>query len=232
MLELTKKKKSLVETVSDEITKYIMDNELQVGDKIPNEFELAEKLNVGRSTVREAIKALVSRNVLEVKRGSGTFISSKAGVADDPLGLELIKDRAKLAQDLLEVRFMIEPEIASIAATKATEEEIERLQHLCDEVEQLILHKKNHRLKDIEFHTEIAKISRNQVVATLIPIIDKSIEIFIELTKSALEQETIETHREIFEAIKNKDPKGAHDAMYLHLVYNRRNLKKADEIDR
>ncbi|WP_268871545.1 FadR/GntR family transcriptional regulator [Clostridium culturomicium] len=229
---MTKKKKSLVETVSDEITKYIMDNELQVGDKIPNEFELAEKLNVGRSTVREAIKALVSRNVLEVKRGSGTFISSKAGVADDPLGLELIKDRAKLAQDLLEVRFMIEPEIASIAATKATEEEIERLQHLCDEVEQLILHKKNHRLKDIEFHTEIAKISRNQVVATLIPIIDKSIEIFIELTKSALEQETIETHREIFEAIKNKDPKGAHDAMYLHLVYNRRNLKKADEIDR
>ena len=108
---MTKKKKSLVETVSDEITKYIMDNELQVGDKIPNEFELAEKLNVGRSTVREAIKALVSRNVLEVKRGSGTFISSKAGVADDPLGLELIKDRAKLAQDLLEVRFMIEPEI-------------------------------------------------------------------------------------------------------------------------
>ncbi|MDU4890001.1 MAG: FadR/GntR family transcriptional regulator [Clostridium sp.] len=229
---MTKKKKSLVETVSDTITKYIVDNELQVGDKIPNEFELAEKLNVGRSTVREAIKALVSRNVLEVKRGSGTFISSKAGVADDPLGLELIKDRAKLAQDLLEVRFMIEPEIASIAATKATEEEIERLQHLCDEVEQLILHKKNHRLKDIEFHTEIARISRNQVVATLIPIIDKSIEIFIELTKSALEQETIETHREIFEAIKNKDPKGAHDAMYLHLVYNRRNLKKADEIDR
>lgn len=226
------RKKSLVETVSDAITKYIVDNELQVGDKIPNEFELAETLNVGRSTVREAIKALVSRNLLEVRRGSGTFISSKAGVADDPLGLDLIKDRAKLAQDLLEVRFMIEPEIASIAATKATEEEIEILKQLCDEVEYLILNKKNHRKKDIEFHTEIARISRNQVVATLIPIIDKSIEIFIELTKSALEQETIETHREIFEAIKNKDPKGAHDAMHLHLVYNRRNLKKADEIDR
>lgn len=221
------RKKSLVETVSDAITKYIVENELQVGDKIPNEFELAETLNVGRSTVREAIKALVSRNLLEVRRGSGTFISSKAGVADDPLGLDLIKDRAKLAQDLLEVRFMIEPEIASIAATKATEEEIEILKQLCDEVEYLILNKKNHRQKDIEFHTEIAKISRNQVVATLIPIIDKSIEIFIELTKSALEQETIETHREIFEAIKNKDPKGAHDAMHLHLVYNRRNLRSA-----
>lgn len=221
---MTKKKKSLVETVSDAITKLIVDNDLKIGDKIPNEFELAEELNVGRSTVREAIKALVSRNVLVVKRGVGTFISSKAGVADDPLGLDFVKDRAKLAQDLLEVRFMIEPEIASIAAIKATEEELIHLTELCDEVEKLILSKENHRKKDIEFHTEIAKISKNQVVATLIPIIDKSIEIFIELTKSALEKETIETHRDIVEAIRNKDPKGAYDAMYLHLVYNRRNL--------
>lgn len=223
---MTCKKKSLVETVSDAILKLIVDNELKEGDRIPNEFELAEKLEVGRSTIREAIKALVSRNVLEVRRGSGTFISSKAGVADDPLGLELVKDKAKLAKDLLEVRFMIEPEIASIAATKATEEEMIKLKELCDEVEKLILNKENHRIKDIEFHTEIAKISKNEVVATLIPIIGKSIELFIELTKSALEQETIETHKEIVEAIRNKDPKAAHDAMYLHLVYNRRNLKK------
>lgn len=225
MLELINNKKSLVETVSDTITKYIVDNELKSGDKIPNEFELAEKLNVGRSTVREAIKALVSKNVLEVRRGCGTFISSKAGVADDPLGLGLVKDRAKLAQDLLEVRFMIEPEIAAIAATKATDEEIIHLKELCDQVEELIVHK-NHRVKDIEFHTEIARISRNQVVARLVPIITESIGIFIELTQCTLEQETIETHREILEAICRRDPKGAYDAMYLHLLYNRRNLKK------
>lgn len=221
---MASEKKSLVEKVSEAILKHIVDNDLNIGDKIPNEFELAEKLDVGRSTVREAIKALVSRNILEVRRGAGTFISSKAGVADDPLGLNLVKDRMKLAQDLLEVRFMLEPEIASIAAIKATDEDVERLVKLCDEVEELILKKENHRLKDIEFHTEIAKISRNQVVATLIPIIDKSIEIFIELTKRSLEKETIETHREITEAIKRRDPKGAHDATYLHLVYNRRNL--------
>ena len=225
---MTDRKRSLVEQVSDSITKFIVDNDLQIGDKIPNEFELADRLEVGRSTVREAIKALVSRNILEVRRGSGTFISSKAGVADDPLGLDLIKDRMKLAQDLLEVRFMIEPEIAAIAATKATDEEINKLKELSSAVEELIIHK-NHRLKDIEFHTEIAKISRNQVVARLIPIITESIGLFIELTECTLEQETIETHREIVEAISNRDPKGAYDAMYLHLVYNRRNLKKASK---
>ena len=225
---MTDRKRSLVEQVSDSITKFIVDNDLQIGDKIPNEFELADRLEVGRSTVREAIKALVSKNILEVRRGSGTFISSKAGVADDPLGLDLIKDRMKLAQDLLEVRFMIEPEIAAIAATKATDEEINKLKELSSAVEELIIHK-NHRLKDIEFHTEIAKISRNQVVARLIPIITESIGLFIELTECTLEQETIETHREIVEAICNRDPKGAYDAMYLHLVYNRRNLKKASK---
>ena len=221
---LREEKKSLVEKVSDEIISLIVDNDLSKGDKLPNEFEVAEKLNVSRSTIREAVKALASKNILEVRRGAGTFISSKKGVADDPLGLNLVKDRLKLAQDLLEVRFMIEPEIAAIAATKANDEDVEKLEALCDEVEKLILAKKNHRLKDIEFHTQIAKISQNQVVATLIPIIDKSIEMFIELTQNALEIETIETHREIVEAIRRKDPRGAHDATYLHLVYNRRNL--------
>lgn len=219
-------KKSLVEMVSESIVNIIRENELRPGDRLPNEFELAEKLNVGRSTVREGIKALVSRNILEVRRGTGTFISSKSGVADDPLGLSLIKDRFKLAEDLLQVRFMIEPEIAAIAADKAKDEDIKILESLCDEVEELILCKSNHRQKDIEFHTEIARISQNQVVTTLVPIIDKSIEIFIELTKSALEKETIETHRDITEAIKNHDAKAAYDATYLHLVYNRRNLKK------
>lgn len=219
-------KKSLVEMVSESIVNIIRENELRPGDRLPNEFELAEKLNVGRSTVREGIKALVSKNILEVRRGAGTFISSKEGVADDPLGLSLIKDRVKLGEDLLEVRFMIEPEIAALAAENADEEDIKNLEKLCDEVEELILSKKSHRQKDIDFHTEIARISKNQVVTVLIPIIVKSIEVFIELSKGPFEKETIETHREITEAIKNHDVKGAYDATYLHLVYNRRNLKR------
>ena len=69
-----------------------MDNEWKAGDKLPNEYKLADKLNAGRSTIREAIKALVSRNILEIRRGAGTFISQKGGIADDPLGLTFVKD--------------------------------------------------------------------------------------------------------------------------------------------
>jgi len=217
--------KSLGEQISERIIQLIMDNEWKAGDKLPNEYELADKLNVGRSTIREAIKALVSRNILEIRRGAGTFISQKGGIADDPLGLTFVKDKFKLATDLLEVRFMIEPAIAAIAAAKATEEEIEQMSTLCDEIDDLILKNEPYLKKDIEFHTAIAKSSKNLVMVNLIPIINSSIAIFIDITNQKLRNETIETHREILNAIKEHDASGAHDAMLLHLVYNRRNIR-------
>ena len=216
--------KPLGETTSEKIIKLIVDENLKIGDKLPNEYELADKLGVGRSTIREAIKALVSRNILEIKRGSGTFI--KCGVADDPLGLMFVKDKLKLAVDLLEIRFMIEPKIASLAAINATKEDIEELSKLCDEVEKLILNGIPHMEKDIEFHTAIARSSKNLVTTNLVPIINKSISVFIDITNTQLKNETIETHREILNAIKNKNANEAHDAMLLHLAYNRRNINR------
>ena len=217
--------KSLGELTSERIIQLIVENNWSIGDKLPNEYELANKLNVGRSTIREAIKALVSRNVLEIRRGAGTFISEKGGVADDPLGLTFIKDKFKLALDLLEVRFMIEPSIASIAAIKATEEEINKISILCDEIDDLILKNELYLEKDIEFHTAIAKSSKNLVIGNLIPIINSSIAIFIDITNQKLRKETMDTHREILNAIREHDSNGARDAMFLHLVYNRRNIK-------
>lgn len=217
--------KLLGEQTSERIIQLIIDNGWESGDKLPNEYELANMLNVGRSTIREAIKALVSRNILEIRRGAGTYISEKGGIADDPLGLTFVKDKFKLAVDLLEVRFMIEPSIAAIAAVKAAEEEIQQMSDLCDEIEELILKGEPYREKDIEFHTAIAKSSKNLVVGNLIPIINSSITIFMDITNQKLRSETIETHREVLNAIKARDSNGARDAMYLHLVYNRRNIK-------
>lgn len=218
--------KSLGEQTSERIIQLIIENDLNVGDKLPNEYELAQQLDVGRSTIREAIKALTSRNVLEIKRGSGTFISQKCGISDDPLGLMFVKDKMKLATDLLEVRFMIEPRIASLAATNATDEEIKNMEDLCNQVEELILKNEPHVDLDIEFHKAIAKSSKNIVTVNLIPIINRSITLFIDVTNKQLKQETIDTHREILEAIKRRDANAAHDAMVLHLIHNRRNINK------
>ena len=204
----TKKKddrKLLGSQIEDRILEYIKEKPLEVGDRLPNEFELAEMFEVGRSTIREAVKGLVTKGVLQVRRGAGTYVSSLTPAEDDPLRLNAkLHDRFKLALDLFDVRLILEPEIAAKA--------------------ELYLADKDHMPKDIEFHTWIARCSKNQVMESLIPIINSGINTFVNLTRRSLRTETITTHRAITEAIANHDSTGARCAMVMHLTYNRQEL--------
>lgn len=80
----------------------------------PNEFELAKKFGVGRSTIREAVKGLVSKGILEVRRGAGTYVISTSSLDEDPLGLSRLQDKYKLALELFDVRLMLEPEVVGL----------------------------------------------------------------------------------------------------------------------
>lgn len=211
----------LVPQTEDQLMIYIKHEGLEVGAKLPNEYELAEKFGVGRSTIREAVKSLVSQGILEVRRGAGTFVASTKPVAEDPLGLSRFEDKFQLSMELFDVRILLEPEIAAFASKNATEEEKQEIKRLCDEVEELYLAGKNHIQKDMEFHACIAKSSRNRVVEVLIPIIHTAVTTFANLTNRKLQKETIETHREITDAILRGDSIGARCAMSMHLTYNR-----------
>ena len=85
------KEKTLSQKVADRIIKYILDENLQPGDKLPNETIMCQRLNVGRSSLREAMRALTSRNVITIRQGSGSYVSATPGMIDDPLGLTLLK---------------------------------------------------------------------------------------------------------------------------------------------
>lgn len=217
-------KRLLGSQVEDALFAYILNEPVEVGQKIPNEFELAQQFGVGRSTVREAVKSLVSRGILEVRRGSGTYVVSTSSLEEDPLGLSKFQDKYKLALELFDVRLMLEPEIAMLACEYASDEEREQLKVLCDEVEQLYLTGKNHIKKDVEFHTCLAKCSRNRVVEILIPVINSAVTTFANLTHRILMEETIETHRAITNAVLAKDAVGAKCAMIMHLTYNRQTI--------
>lgn len=221
-----KDKKLLGSQIEERIFEYIIEKPLEVGDKLPNEFELAEMFQVGRSTVREAVKGLVTKGVLKVRRGAGTFVCSKRTAEEDPLGLTKRHDQYKMALELFEVRLILEPEIAAKAAEYATEEDIIQLTELCDEVERLYLADIDHMEKDIEFHTCIARCSKNRVVESLMPIIHSSITTFVNLTHHLLREETIATHRAVTEAIAEHDSTGARCAMVMHLTYNRQRIMK------
>ena len=128
-------KKTLGQKTEDRLMKFILDEPIQVGEKIPNEYELTERFQVGRSTVREAVKGLVSRGVLEVRRGDGTYVISTNYMENDVLGFGSVQDKYQLAMDLFEVRLMFEPEIVMLACKNATEEQIKEAERLCKEVE-------------------------------------------------------------------------------------------------
>ena len=216
--------KLLVPQIEDQLMMYIHQEQVAVGDKLPSEYKLADIFGVGRSTIREAVKSLVTKGILEVKRGSGTYVKNTDLIVDDPLGLAQFEDKYRLAMELFDVRILLEPEVAALVCRNATEAENMHIKELCDEVERLYLEGKNHIQKDMEFHSAIAKCSGNRVVEALIPVILTAITTFANLTNRKLLRETIDTHREITNAILRGDSMGVKCAMIMHLTYNRRML--------
>lgn len=220
------KSKLLAEQVQEQVYQYILDTPIDIGAKLPNEFELGEKFGVGRSTVREAVKLLISRGILEVRRGSGTYVVSTTPVELDPLGLRAVEDKAALALDLVNVRIILEPGIAEMAALNATDEDVEKLKNLCDSVERKIKSGESYIEDDIAFHTCVAECSKNKVVEQLIPIIDTAVLMFVNVTHKKLTDETIMTHRAVTDAIAERDPIGAKTAMMMHMTFNRNMIKQ------
>lgn len=216
----------LAEQVEEQLYDYITKLPMKAGDKLPNEFKLAEQFGVGRSTIREAVKLLVSRNVLETRRGSGTYVKELVPADLDPLNLRHVEDKVSLAMDLVDLRLILEPGIAELAAYNATEEEISRLKELCDTTEYKIEHNLYYIQDDIDFHTYIARCSKNKVVEQLISIIETAVLMFVNITHRQLMKETITTHRAITKAIADHDPIGARSAMTMHIAYNRSLIKK------
>lgn len=196
----------------------VLGNRRQVTCKIPKK----------KLFLREAMRALASRNVITIRQGSGSYVSATPGMIDDPFGLTFVEDKQKMIKDLMEIRFLIEPSIAAMAAIRADETDIQNILTACENAEKLLLANKNHTEKDIAFHAAIALSSKNIVVPKLVPIINSSIPLIRESAKFTMRDETIEIHREIADAIAAHDAVRAHDAMYLHLIYNRKHIKSVN----
>jgi len=213
--------RSLADQVVANIEQMIINNEIKPGSKLPNEYDLALQLQVGRSTVREAIKILESKNVLTIVRGSGTFVCEWPGLMDDPLGFRFVADKKRLALDLCEIRSLIEPYLAECAARNASLDDVNALQEACDTISFYISQGSQEYSKtDIEFHTRIAMCSGNQISSKLIPVIHQGISAYSLLTEPLSASRAPVTHQKVVDAIRNRDPKAAKEAMAEHLHDN------------
>lgn len=217
-------KRPLPQVIADKIIDLIESKELLPGQKLPSEQELMRELNVGRGTIREAIKSLVSRNIVEIRRGVGTFVAEKTGVVEDPLGFSFIDNKNKLVKDSMDVRSLLEPSIAKWAARNATDSEILEIIELSHKIEMAILNDEDYSDLDVEFHTKIAISSRNLVVKNLIPILNMNIRSLIDVTHAVLKEHTILSHKKIANAIKERNEEMAEQLMREHIEINQNYL--------
>lgn len=212
--------KTLAEQVADGIMNLIQETPYKAGDKLPTEKELCESTGAGRNTVREALKILASRNVLEIRQGAGTFVSEKQGIPDDPLGFSMVNDRVKLTKDLLQVRIMLEPQIAALAAQCAKEHEIRELEEILEEMEAAMKKREDYSELDTKFHTKIAQCTHNIVMENLLPVIGKGVAVFAKAVAQTEYDRTWISHRKIFCYIRDHKPFEAEMEMQYHLLYN------------
>lgn len=217
--------KKLSEEIVDQIKELISRGELNPGQRIPSERELASFLGVSRPSVREAIMVLEAMGFLESRQGGGTYVRSLADVTmADPLANMVERRDPRMLHALTEVRIGLETWSAYLAAKRAEDSEIDRLRELyAIMVEQAETGGWDAEV-DSEFHLTITAASHNTLQVHVLNTIQSLFQttIMVALSEFYSKEGYIELllnhHREIMEAIAARDPERARDKMMEHLT--------------
>lgn len=211
----------LSESIADDILNMItIENRFLPGDKIPNENDLSEELHVSRTTLREAIRILVTNGILEIQRGRGTFIRKNIKLDEIENMHSLITTKVK-ARDLYEIRLIFEPEMAYLATLRASDNEIRRIVSNGKQVEEKIAKGEDRTEAEQAFHKSIAKATHNEFINKLMPVIYQAIDKGIALSeeKDSVVKDTVSDHKMIMEFMEARNPEGAKNAMKIHILH-------------
>ena len=218
----------LYEQIVAQIQAHIVDGDLQPGDQLPAERELAQQFGVSRTAVREAVNALTQKGLVVVYPGRGTFVTdSTTSAVRHSLDLMMRIGYEKGTRDLVEIREILEPEIAALAAVRATDEDIETLQAAVCAMDNALDDPDIYIEADLEFHLALAHGTGNALILVLI---DTLIDMLREHRKRAASVEGgLERgqpfHIDMMDAVKGRDPNRARDSMRAHLQQVRKEIE-------
>jgi GntR family transcriptional repressor for pyruvate dehydrogenase complex len=214
--------KKISQIVIEQIQGMIMRGELKDGDKLPPERELTQTLNIGRPALREALKALEVIGVIESRHGQGNFVvNNTENSVFKPLSLSFKLSNGNI-EEILELRRLIEDYTVKQAAILSDEKEVERLR----EIHNAMVNAETTEQKsqyDKQFHYEIAKISKNILINSLLGSTSYLFDSFINKTvrMAFFGEDSIdkiyEEHLHIIEAIEKHDDKEAAKRMQIHM---------------
>lgn len=213
-------RESISRKIIRRILKHIKSAGLKPGDKLPSEKELMEKMGVGRSSIREALHALVTVDILETKPGKGYYVKRKSNIFCLPGGSELaevlIEEQDFMA--LIEVRKFLEKKSAVLACRRATEDDIEKVKRIMDEIREA--GKKEENISDVtvKLHLALAEATKNPI---MVQLLDQIVPLIV--TKARLmelpPEKDMEIHDGVAKALESRNEEELKDWVDEHLDY-------------
>jgi GntR family transcriptional repressor for pyruvate dehydrogenase complex len=213
------------EEAADQIAEKVRTGELRTGDRLPGERSLATQMEISRPTLREAVKVLVEAGVLEVRRGPGGGMY----VATDVVPTDLVRHSASLRlaeiAAVLEARRMLEPQVAQLAAERATEEDFEAMERSIEAMRRIVdggwhqRHEDRFLQLDVQFHLALARAAGNPTVETLMRILLRQLEIARDMAMHVplVPEWTIGIHERTLAALRSGEPEEVEAVMDEHL---------------
>jgi GntR family transcriptional repressor for pyruvate dehydrogenase complex len=207
---------------ADQVMKILLDliaEQLTPGDSLPSEAELCRQLGVSRSTVREVLRRLEARGLIETRHGVGIQVVDRTRqVATDSLRLMLSRSEVG-PRDMLEVRFILECQGAALAAQRATAEDLERIGDAIAALKGPTMTVEANIQADLDFHLGVAQASQNALLIALTHTIRDLLRDTIAATFALdpLVERRRQDHGRVLEAIRLCDPHAAEEAMRAHL---------------
>lgn len=215
---------SLVDRVASQLVDLTFNGTYRPGDRLPPEQELAKHLGVSRSTVREALIGLRLLGLIEMRQGEGTFV--RRALVALPLGTAnwTVSIGPDTANALIEARLVIEPALASFAATRATPEQLSEIELAFRRMNDAGNDLERFAEADLDFHTLIASAGANQLLETFFLNIRSMLREWIRrvvASRLATAEQlavVLHDHQLILQGLANQDSDEAHDAMHEHLL--------------
>lgn len=193
---------------------------LKPGDKLPPEREMSARLKVSRSSLREAMRALEFQGLVESRRGAGTYVRSENLDTLLPVMEEAFQKIAHSVKDIHEIRYLLESEIAALAADRATGEDIRRIENAIKDQERQIRAGNTGLEGDTAFHFALAQSTQNWGLLIMVSVLDDALSGPREKTMRELgrPQRSLESHIQVLEFVRKGDGPGARSAMRDHLT--------------
>jgi GntR family transcriptional repressor for pyruvate dehydrogenase complex len=221
------KQKRIYQDIVAQIQQLLADGRLKPGQQLPSERELSELFQVSRASVREAIRALDSMGLVEIRSGEGTYVASTVDSLLSPLAFA-IRPQGDNLREVFEARRIVEPAIAALAAERANPSEIRRLEAILEEQAQHVSKGETGVEADSAFHSTLAQAAKNKVFLRLD---DAMVQSLREVRERSLQADgrparSLAGHQKILRAIRAKDPAKARQAMLEHLEAIERNIMR------